>query len=376
MIEHPIKIAHLTYDMRIGGTEQVILNIIQGQFSQAVEHHVICLQAPLGPFANQLQKQGITIHSFNWGGGFDFDLVKSLRNLIVQAKFNILHCHQYTPWSYGALSAIGLETRVIFTEHGRFHPDIASPKRRWINPLLMHFTERVTAISAATKQALVDFEYLSPKHIEVIYNGIVPTNKSNLPCPFEKNTETVVFGTIARFDPIKNHILIIKAFAEYQKVQPNSLLVLVGDGETALELKSLTQSLNITSKVLFTGYQLNTEAYLQHFDVFLLTSFSEGTSMTLLNAMQFKKSSIVTNVGGNPEIIKHEYSGLVINNDDKEQLVESMHVLTNPEVSKKFGENAFTSFHKRFTAKHMIETYDDIYISLCPVKTPLLQDMS
>ena len=53
-----------------------------------------------------------------------------------------------------------------------------------------------------------------------------------------------------------------------------------------------------------------------------------------------------------------------------------MHVLTNPEVSKKFGENAFTSFHKRFTAKHMIETYDDIYISLCPVKTPLLQDMS
>ena len=133
-----------------------------------------------------------------------------------------------------------------------------------------------------------------------------------------------MFGTIARFDPIKNHILIIKAFAEYQKMQPNSLLVLVGDGETALELKSLTQSLNITSKVLFTGYQLNTEAYLQHFDVFLLTSFSEGTSMTLLNAMQFKKSSIVTNVGGNPEIIKHEYSGLVIKNDDQEQLVESM----------------------------------------------------
>ena len=53
-----------------------------------------------------------------------------------------------------------------------------------------------------------------------------------------------------------------------------------------------------------------------------------------------------------------------------------MQVLTNPEVSKKIGENAYTSFHKRFTTKHMIETYDDIYTSLCPVKTKPLQDMS
>ncbi len=368
MSEHTVKVAHLTYDMRIGGTEQVILNIVKGKFAQAIEHHIVCIEAPLGPFAEQLQASGVCIHSLVRRDGFDINLIKSLRKLITAQQFDILHCHQYTPWSYGTLAAIGLNTKVIFTEHGRFYPDVASSKRRFINPILMHFTDKATAISAATKTALVEYEYLEAVDIEVVYNGISPVTQTCEQCPFAKDNDTIVFGTIARFDLIKNHPLMIEAFAEYQKSQPNALLVLVGDGETAPELTALAQSLNVDSKVIFTGYQLDTEAYLQHFDVFLLTSFSEGTSMTLLNAMQYRKPSIVTRVGGNPEIIQHEHSGLVIENDDRTQLINAMQILSNQQLAKEYGENAHAAFHQMFSEQHMNMAYSQIYVNLTEQK--------
>ena len=58
------KVAHLTYDMRIGGTEQVILNILKGTFQPAIEHSVLCIEEPLGPFAAKVSALDVDI--FSW----------------------------------------------------------------------------------------------------------------------------------------------------------------------------------------------------------------------------------------------------------------------------------------------------------------------
>ena len=363
-----LKVAHLTYDMRIGGTEQVILNILKGEFSPAIEHSILCIEEPLGPFAENVAAMGIDIYSWQRKNGFDVSLIRQLRQHIREQQIDIIHCHQYTPWSYGALAAAGTPAKVVFTEHGRFYPDIKRNKRRLINPILSALTNKITTISKATKKALREFEYITAP-IEVIYNGIEPLviehkEASNLNLRAELNIpqEHKIIGSIGRFDPIKNHALMIEAFAKVLQFQPQLHLILVGDGETRPQLEALVQKLNIIDNVTFTGYQTEVTRYLALLDIYLLTSFSEGTSMTLLEALSLGIPCLVTDVGGNPEIISPKENGWVIPNDDCAACVTALkEFLTG---SYDFHKKNQAKFHALFSAEIMNKNYNRIYKDL------------
>ncbi|MFT6835527.1 MAG: glycosyltransferase involved in cell wall biosynthesis [Francisellaceae bacterium] len=362
------KILHVTYDMRIGGTEMVIKNIIQGADTQKYEMSIFCIEQPIGPWGLELEENGTTIHSKNRNEGFDFSLIWSIREVLIREKINVIHCHQYTPWVYGVIAAIGLNTKVIFTEHGRFYPDSSSWKRRIVNPILSVFTDSITAISKATKQALVDYEFLSASKIEVIYNGIkalepvtdceIKTLKQELSI----SAEYVVLGTVARLDPIKNHAMMLEAFSLVVQCKPNTKLIIVGDGELMTALKAQCNKLAISENVIFTGYITNPSRYIQMFDVFLLSSFSEGTSMTLLEAMSAGKPCVVTDAGGNGEIILNNINGLVTPNNDIEAFKSAIMMCQVDAIEfERFGESGLLIFNSRFSSSNMSQNYANIY---------------
>lgn len=362
-----LKIMHVTYDMRIGGTEMVIKNIIEGNTNPHCEMSIYCIEEPLGPWGEALKARGIATVTHARKPGFDISLIKELRQCIKQQQIDVLHCHQYTPWVYGVIASAGLRTRVVFTEHGRFYPDTSSWKRRFVNPLLSIFTHNITAISQATKQALADYEFLNKSKIEVIYNGIEGLEENTETAAMIKKSLNItnndtVFGTIARLDPIKNHKMMLESFAQLLLHAPYCTLVIVGDGELMDELQSQAKSLKISDKVRFTGYITYPKDYLAMFDIFLLSSFSEGTSMTLLEAMSLKKPCIVTDAGGNKEIIVHGETGLVTDNNDMEQFATAMLMLCeDPELIAKYGEQAGKRFSKQFTVELMSKQYQACY---------------
>lgn len=359
----------MTFDMRIGGTEMVIKNIIEGNTNPNLNMSIFCIEEPIGPWGLDMQANGVKVNSVARRDGFDASVVKALRKHIKLHNIQILHCHQYTPWIYGTLASIGTTAKVIFTEHGRFYPDFSSWKRRFVNPLLAMFTYKITAISKATKQALVDYEFLSASRIEVIYNGIKGLDRNEqavLKIKDELNIlpSSMVFGTIARLDPIKNHDLMLNAFAKAKETLPNAVLIIVGDGELMQTLKDLAKHLNINNSVIFTGYIAYPKNYLAIFDVFLLSSFSEGTSMTLLEAKSLGKPCVVTDAGGNKEIVVHGETGLVTDNDDMEQFCDAMVAsVSDPARSKNFKINANARFAEKFDQKHMIEKYQRLYVN-------------
>lgn len=362
-----VKVMHITYDMRIGGTEMVIKNIIEGNKHPRCEMSIFCIEAPLGPWGEALQEAGVqtTVHARK--PGFDLSLISALRAHIKQYHIDVLHCHQYTPWVYGVLASIGLKVKVIFTEHGRFYPDSSSWKRRFVNPILSMLTHKITAISHATKQALVDFEFLNANKIEVIYNGIeglrTDSDKADsIKSSLNISPTDIVFGTIARLDPIKNHEMMLNAFAKALETAPHCTLVIVGDGDLMDTLQSQTKALKIEEKVKFTGYITYPKDYLATFDVFLLSSLSEGTSMTLLEAMSLSKPCVVTDAGGNKEIIAHEETGLVTDNNDMQQFADAMLRLCNHhEQVKQYGKQAKARFLKQFTVELMSAQYTACY---------------
>ena len=362
------KVLHLTYDMRIGGTEMVIKNIIEGLNSSQFTMSIFCIELPLGPWGESLKKNGIQIGSGARSEGFDLNIIKKIRTYIEKHNIDIIHCHQYTPWVYGTFAAVFTKTKIVFTEHGRFYPDSTNWKRRLINPLLTFFTDKITSISQATKLALEEFEYIPASQIDVIYNGIAEVAVDVKEASAIRETLSIpkdafVLGTIARFDPIKNHLMMLDAFAAARKKNPNLYLIMIGDGTERNKIENKINKLSLNSFVTLTGYQANPSNYLSIFNIFLLSSLSEGTSMTLLESLSLGIPCIVTDAGGNAEIIEDNYNGAVTPNADTEAFAQAILKLATTDFND-MRKSARKRFEQRFTNTIMNEQYRAIYEQL------------
>ncbi|EED33946.1 glycosyl transferase, group 1 [gamma proteobacterium NOR5-3] len=350
--------------MRIGGTEQVIRNLVEATDDRQLVVSIFCIEEPLGPWGEELRKNGTEIHGRPRSPGVDFQLILALRRHVQAQNIDVVHCHQYTPWVYGALASAGLKSKVIFTEHGRFYPDASSPKRRYVNPVLARLTDHITAISAATKQALVDYEFLNASKIDVIYNGIKalqpePAAAAQLREKLGIHSAAPIVGTIARLDPIKNHLMMLEAFRIVLNARPDARLLLVGDGEERARIEEKIKALELSDAVVMPGYLTDPTAWLELMNVYLLSSFSEGTSMTLLEAMSLGKPCVVTAVGGNPEIVKDQITGSVVESDNAPAFANAIltQLTATPDQAAKIKQR----FNELFTQRAMAEHYAKLY---------------
>ena len=361
------KVVHVTFDMQIGGAEQVINNLIENTDPSKYEVSILCLNQPIGPFGIQLREKGYKIKALNRKPGFDLSLVAQIRRFIAINNIDLLHCHQYTPYVYGVLGAAFTKCNVIYTEHGRFHPDQRKLKRVLMNPLLNLFTDYVTAISSATRESLVNFENFPRYKIKIVYNGIddskyqLPQNsKLNKALGLKENTH--ILGTVARLDSIKNHKMMIKALKNVHQTHPETCLIIVGDGPERKNLETLVSQLQLSSHVIFTGFREDAYLFYKIMDIFLLTSFSEGTAMTLLEAMASSLPCIVTNVGGNPEIVKDEETGFIIPNNDERAFAQKIcMLLRHRDLMEKMEKTARKRFEENFTVDKMVQAYQEMY---------------
>ncbi len=372
-----INILHVTYNMGIGGTEQVIYQLVNHADKSVFENAIVCLEGEIGPIGHKLQQSGTAFHILNRSPGFDTSLIKSIREILRENNVHIVHCHQYTPYVYGVLAALFTDAKVVFTEHGRFHPDSYSWKRRLVNQALGLLTSSIIAISEATKNALAEYEWFRKSTISVIYNGIeanVPTagqgkgkgkGKGKGNNTLQLTDENIVFGTITRFDTIKNLPMMVRAFAKVYEAHPDARLLLVGDGDQKIAIEELVKELKVEQAVIFTGFQTDTQKYMSLIDVYILSSFSEGTSMTLLEAMSFSTCCIVTAVGGNTELIQDQINGKVVESDNTVQLAETMLQLTTDKATRmRLGENAKKTFDNKFALNQMIQSYKEVYLKI------------
>lgn len=361
------KVAHVTFDMRIGGAEMVIVNLVENTDAKKYDVSILCLEEALGQLGRILIEKGFKITTLGRTPGFDWGLLWKIRRHIIENRIDLLHCHQYTPYSYGILASLGLNCEVIFTEHGRFFPDRRSVKRFLINPVLSFLTKKITAISASTLDALVIYENFNGKKIDLVYNGLddaryLQPNHGDMRKLLGISPNAFVLGTVARLDSIKNQPLMIRALKQVKNVCPETVLVIIGDGPERNRLETMTRELQLEDSVIFTGFRTDVHRFYSVMDAFLLTSFSEGTAMTLIEAMASSLPSIVTDVGGNPEIVHDKETGFVIPSNSLEDLTAAVcRLVAAPEMGSLMGRRARLRFEQKYTVEGMVASYQALY---------------
>lgn len=364
----PPKILHVVISMVVGGAERLVYDMVKYPAFVANRPSICCMDTR-GELGEKLQQEGYTVHCKGRLPGLDLDMITWLRDIIKQEKVDVVHAHQYSPLFYAVPAALlAGRVKVVYTEHGRFYPERKSWKRSLFNPLLAMGVDHLVSISEATAQAMSTYDNFPLHRIKVIHNGIDCSNMNPVLDRKAKRQELGlsetcrVIGTAARLNSIKNIQMMLRVLKLVLQQVPDTCLVIAGQGEEEERLRALASDLGIADRVNFIGLRFDLPEIYQLFDVFLLTSFSEGISVTLLESMASGVPSVVTDVGGNREVVVEGETGALVPVDDDQLMSQRIcELLQNQDKASQMRLAAREHVGREFSVQWMMEAYCQLY---------------
>ncbi len=365
----PIRVGFVLHVMQVAGAEMLVFEIIR-RLGPKIVPTVFCLDA-VGVLGERLREQGVDVVCLDRRPGWDVGLARRMAAEIRDRRIEVLHAHQYTPFFYAALARVlrGGTAKLIFTEHGRHYPDVV-PTRRWFaNKLLFNrLVDEVTAVCGFSARSLAERDGFTGRDIKVIENGIdveryaVEEDRCAARRRVGLNPARRYVANIARFHPVKDQATLLTAFAEVAKQVADADLLLVGDGPLRSRLEQQARTLGVADRVRFLGVRHDVPMILRAVDVFVLTSVSEAASITLLEAMASGVPSVVTAVGGNPEMVHHNVEGLLVpRGDPSAAAIAIMQLLGDREKAARVGAAAAKRARERYRLETTVDNYAQLY---------------
>lgn len=364
-----LRVGFLLHVMQVAGAEVLVAQTIR-QLRDQIDSTVFCLDA-VGPIGRQLQDEGINVICLNRKPGRDWGLGKRLAAVAKEYQIDVMHAHQYTPFFYAALARIlgGARFQLILTEHGRHYPDIVSPLRRTINRMVLsRYADAVNACCRFSAVALARNDGFKRLSVDVIENGIeydryqTQPDRASLRKRLGLDSARRYIAVVARFHPVKDHETLINAFAQLCAQYDDVDLLLIGDGALREKLDTQVKSLRIEGRVQFLGVRSDVPDILQAVDIFALTSLCEAASLTLLEAMAAGLPVVVTDVGGNPEIVRQGIDGYLAPRQDVNGIAQALKkLLDTPHLAKVMGSSGRERVREQYTLARTINRYHQLY---------------
>jgi L-malate glycosyltransferase len=368
----PIRVGFVVHWMQVAGAEVLVRETIR-RLGARIEPTIFCLDT-YGAIGEQLRSAGVPVVLLDRRPGLDFGVARRLAREARARGVQVVHAHQYTPFFYAALARVlsANAFRLFFTEHGRHYPDVVSPVRRAANRLaLNHLADAVNACCEFSARALCQIDGFPGRRVDVIENGIdlkaypVAVPRRELRHRLGLSPDRRYIATVARFHPVKDHPTLFRAFAEIARVRPDVDLLLAGDGPTRPQLERLAADLGIAERVRFLGIRWDVPDLLSATDVFALTSVTEAASLTLMEAMAAGRPVVVTDVGGNPELVRDGVDGCLFPRGDAAAGAGAMlRLLDDPAFAAACGRAARERALERFSLARTVDRYYGLYRKL------------
>ena len=367
-----MKIIHLISGGDVGGAKTHVLTLLQ---TLCRENQVLLTCFMEGDFSRDAEKLGIPVKIMPSRNlpRVCHDLVKLIR----QEQFQMVHCHGSRANLIAALIRDRISVPIVTTIH-------SDPKLDYMGRPLANFfygsgnawaLKRLRyreGVSGPTCRMLTERGF-SPLHTFEICNGVdfsdlsVPVDRESFldSIGLQRKPDSVVFGIAARISPVKDMKTLVRGFAKAAEQEPGIRLVIAGEGEERQSLEALTAELNLRSKVVFAGWLKDTASFYNAIDVNLLTSLSEGFPYAIPEGARMHCATIATNIGGIPQVIFPEETGLLFRPGDVEALAEHMlRLARDGALRKSLGDALFQYVRENYsleaTGRRQMGIYEKI----------------
>jgi glycosyltransferase involved in cell wall biosynthesis len=350
------RVVHVLNSTAVGGAETVVLRLGIRLQELGWTPEVVVLRGE-GPLSASFLEAGIPVTDLRVpprGGAWA--MRAAMRAWWRQERPPLLHTHNVSPLVAAALALPRHGgTRLVHTKHGRARS--ASLRGRLVTRWAAGRADAIVAVSRDAASRAIEREGFPADRVSLIYNGIDTGRVTARTGAWRQRLVTV-----ARLEPVKSLDLLLRALAHLRGTGHAATLTVVGDGTEREALEQLTRELGLVEHVTFTGWTRNVESYLGEADLFVMSSRSEGLSLTLLEAMAVGLPVVATDVGGNPEVIEEGVTGHLVPHGSPQALAGAMAaVLARPDRAAAMGAAGRQRVLARFSLDVMADAYSRVY---------------
>jgi sugar transferase (PEP-CTERM/EpsH1 system associated) len=369
-----LRVLHVIDQLKVGGTEVGILNVISGLGSDCFEHRICTIRGYDETFARSRGFKGPIDIAGGSHSGFQF-LLGRLMRVMGEFRPDIVHSRNWGAIEAMPAARLARIPVAIHSEHG-YEVDMLRglpTRRRILRRFAYSVTDAIFTVSEELKSYHSRQGWLPLERIRVLPNGVDT-------CKFARRPEegkrargrlglpvgSLVLGAIGRLVPIKEQATLLQA-AEILLAQGISAFVLVvGSGPDLPKLQEFAAvSSTLSGRVVFAGESSNVAALLNAIDIFVLPSRNEGMSNTLLEAMASGLPVVATRVGGNPELVEDRRSGFLFEPGDVRTLVAILErIASDTNLREECGQAARSRAIENFSFEAMIRRYESLYSEL------------
>jgi glycosyltransferase involved in cell wall biosynthesis len=345
---------------------------------------------------DQLGIQYVTVkgmgRSINPAG--DYFAYRELKNLIKSFNPDIVHTHAAKPGALGRLAASSCKVPVVLhTFHGHvFHSYFNALKSNvFINTerFLARKTDAIVAISHQQKKELAHQFKIAPEekfHVVPLgfdldrFQAQKAEKRKRFRTAFALDDDTIAIGIIGRLVPVKNHYLFLKAVKHVlENTDKKVKAFIIGDGETRNDLENIAaeSGINFSTQndtahphpLVFTSWRSDVDVINAGLDIVCLTSFNEGTPVSLIEAQAADKPIVSTRVGGIADIVLEGQTALLADVQQTEQYCDHLlRLVQDDELRKTLGANSSSHVMQRFSYQRLMKDMSQLYYQLLEKK--------
>ncbi len=365
-------VVHIIHRLAIGGLENGLVNLINHMPAGRYRHAIVCMTQSTD-FRLRIKKTGVDVYELHKQPGHDIGLYFRLWRLLRSLRPAVVHTRNLGTLECQFIALLaGVHAR-IHGEHGRDMSDIDGRNARYLRlrKIFRPLISRYIAVSRDLAQWLREQVQVPPARVVQIYNGVDQQRfrprsswlREALPAGFAA-PGVVVLGTVGRLSGEKDQLTLVRAFklACARNPQSQLRLVLVGDGPLQADIKQEILAAQLTEQVWMPGARSDIAEILRALDIFVLPSLGEGISNTILEAMASGLAVIATRVGGNPELVVDNETGVLVPAADAEAMAQAIgRYLTLPSLIRQHGEAGRACVEREYSMEAMVRHYMAVY---------------
>ncbi len=363
------RVLVLIKGLGLGGAEKLLAASVPHWDREQFDYEIGYLLPWKDALVSEFENRGIKVTCFNAKATVDLAACRRIGKFIQKGQFDIVHSHLPITGLVGRIVSRWHGVKgIVYTEHGSWTR--LNKITRWATDLTLKMNDLTIAVSEDVAQSI---PVRHRERVQTILNGIdcrsfnsTGNERQQIRKELGISENDFVIGKIANFLPVKQHETLIRAFAKFQRISPDSKLLLVGQYRGREDyIRQVAQEQGVTENVIITGPRTDIPRILHSLDIFAMSSRSEGLPVSLLEAMACALPVVCTKVGGIPAVVTDGIEGFLVPAGDADAMATKFDQLyLDRHLLKQMGEAGRRLVNEKYDIGLMVKKVEREYSNI------------